>query len=88
VPLCIPPPRVGDLSKRVDQGHVSSLGRHGRIQISPRGKPYSSNAIPLLEAGVPVARQSAEMVGVSPIAEFLADWGERHPERLVDGGPV
>ena len=47
VPLCIPPPRVRDLSERVDQGHVSSSGRHGRIQISAREKPYSSNAIPL-----------------------------------------
>lgn len=28
-------------------GHVSSSATHGRIQISQRGKPYSSNAIPL-----------------------------------------
>jgi hypothetical protein len=47
MPLRIPPPRVGNLSKRVDQGHGSSSGTHGRIQINPGGKPYSSNAIPL-----------------------------------------
>ena len=47
MPLRIPPPRVGDSSERVDQGHVSSIQRHGRIQIRPGGKPYSSNAIPL-----------------------------------------
>ena len=40
VPLGIAPPRVGDLSKGVDQRHASSTkGNIGRIQISPRGKP-------------------------------------------------
>lgn len=44
-PLRIPPPRVRDLSKRVDQRHASSFGRHGRIRIRPRGKPYSLTSV-------------------------------------------
>lgn len=41
-----------------------------------------------LEAGVPVPRRAADLAGVPEIADALAEWGDRHPERLVDGGPA
>jgi hypothetical protein len=47
VPPRVATPRVGDLPEGVNQRHASSSDTHGRIQISPSGKPYFSNAIPL-----------------------------------------
>ncbi len=41
-----------------------------------------------LEAGVPLPRRAAELAGRAELSDLLADWAERHPEQVVDGGPI
>ncbi|MGZ2256003.1 ankyrin repeat domain-containing protein [Roseobacter sp. A03A-229] len=53
-----------------------------------RDRDHAACLTRALEAGVPLPRRAADLAGVPELADILADWSERHPEQVVNGGPV
>lgn len=70
-------------------GTLLSTIVHGSENCPDRAVRDHAGCVRLaLQAGVPVPRRAPDLAGVPEIAEVLADWVERHPERVVEGGPA
>lgn len=70
-------------------GTLLSTILHGAENCPQRAeRDHAACLVGALEAGVPVPRRAPDLAGVPALAEVLADWVERHPERVIDGGPV
>ena len=70
-------------------GTLLSTILHGSENCPQRSERDHATCLNLaLEAGVPLPRRAPKAAGVPELAEILADRAARHPEQVVDGGPL
>lgn len=82
------------LDLKPDLEHVNGYGGtllstiiHGSENApSAASRDHVACARLALQQGVPLPRQAIELAGDDSMAEFLAEWGEAHPEQLADHG--
>ena len=84
------------LSLKPDLDHVNAYGGtllstliHGSENCRERRKrDHLACLQQLLELGIAIPVRAADMAGDVDMAELLLDWGQSHPEQLMQGGVV
>ncbi|MEM9471843.1 MAG: ankyrin repeat domain-containing protein [Pseudomonadota bacterium] len=82
------------LGLKPDLSHINGYGGtllstiiHGSENApSVASRDHVACARLALQHGVPLPRRAIELAGEDSMAEFLAEWGEAHPEQLADHG--
>lgn len=70
-------------------GSLLSTILHGSENCPQRAeRDYVACMELALEAGVPIPRRAPDLAGVPELADLLADWSDRHPDQVVEGGAV